>query len=90
MQQSPINWLFVDLNFLFRLDRTGTSPELRGQPIVIVPIRVEAQTGCCLPDLMDGTTSGLSVISYTTSDVDDVTALPSAVPAPSRQPSKDG
>jgi nucleotidyltransferase/DNA polymerase involved in DNA repair len=23
-------------------------PELRGQPIAIVPIRVEAQTGCCI------------------------------------------
>jgi DNA polymerase-4 len=33
---------------LFRLDRTGLCPELRGQPIAIVPIRVETQTGCCI------------------------------------------
>jgi DNA polymerase-4 len=48
MADSAINWLFVDLNSYFASIEQELCPELRGQPIAIVPIRVEAQTGCCI------------------------------------------
>jgi nucleotidyltransferase/DNA polymerase involved in DNA repair len=48
MVDSAINWLFVDLNSYFASIEQELCPELRGQPIAIVPIRVEAQTGCCI------------------------------------------
>src|ERR1700692_4586019 len=48
MVDSAINWLFVDLNSYFASIEQKLCPELRGQPIAIVPIRVEAQTGCCI------------------------------------------
>jgi nucleotidyltransferase/DNA polymerase involved in DNA repair len=48
MVDSAINWLFVDLNSYFASIEQELRPELRGQPIAIVPIRVEAQTGCCI------------------------------------------
>jgi hypothetical protein len=38
----------VDLNSYFASIEQELCPELRGQPIAIVPIRVEAQTGCCI------------------------------------------
>jgi nucleotidyltransferase/DNA polymerase involved in DNA repair len=47
MVDSAINWLFVDLNSYFASIEQELCPELRGQPIAIVPIRIEAQTGCC-------------------------------------------
>jgi DNA polymerase-4 len=48
MVDSAINWLFVDLNSYFASIEQKLCPELRGQPIAIVPICVEAQTGCCI------------------------------------------
>ena len=48
MADSAINWLFVDLNSYFASIEQELCPELRGQPIAIVPIRIEAQTGCCI------------------------------------------
>jgi hypothetical protein len=48
MVDSAINWLFVDLNSYFASIEQELCPELRGQPIAIVPIRIEAQTGCCI------------------------------------------
>jgi hypothetical protein len=45
MVDTAINWLFVDLNSYFASIEQELRPELRGQPIAIVPIRVEAQTG---------------------------------------------
>jgi DNA polymerase-4 len=48
MVDSAVNWLFVDLNSYFASIEQELCPELRGQPIAIVPIRVEAQTGCCI------------------------------------------
>jgi DNA polymerase-4 len=48
MVDSAINWLFVDLNSYIASIEQELCPELRGQPIAIVPIRVEAQTGCCI------------------------------------------
>jgi nucleotidyltransferase/DNA polymerase involved in DNA repair len=48
MVDSAIKWLFVDLNSYFASIEQELCPELRGQPIAIVPIRVEAQTGCCI------------------------------------------
>jgi DNA polymerase-4 len=48
MVNTAINWLFVDLNSYFASIEQELRPELRGQPIAIVPIRVEAQTGCCI------------------------------------------
>jgi nucleotidyltransferase/DNA polymerase involved in DNA repair len=47
MVDSAINWLFVDLNSYFASIEQELCPELRDQPIAILPIRVEAQTGCC-------------------------------------------
>jgi DNA polymerase IV len=44
MVDSEINWLFVDLNFHFASIEQELCPVLRGQPIAIVPIRIEAQT----------------------------------------------
>jgi nucleotidyltransferase/DNA polymerase involved in DNA repair len=40
------NWLFVDLNSYFASVEHETRPELRGQPIGIVPI--EAKTACVI------------------------------------------
>jgi DNA polymerase IV len=48
MADAGLNWLFVDLNSYFASIEQELVPELRGQPIAIVPIRVEAQTGCCI------------------------------------------
>jgi DNA polymerase-4 len=53
MVDSAINWLFIDLNSYFASIEQELCPELRGQPIAILPIailpiRVEAQTGCCI------------------------------------------
>jgi DNA polymerase IV len=48
MVDSAINWPFVDLNSYFALIEQELCPELRGLPIAIVPIRVEAQTDCCI------------------------------------------
>src|ERR1700692_2896723 len=48
MVDSAVNWLFVDLNSYFASIEQELCPELRGQPIAIVPIRIEAQTGCCI------------------------------------------
>jgi DNA polymerase IV len=37
MVDSAINWLFVDLNSYFASIEQELCPELRGQPIAIVP-----------------------------------------------------
>jgi DNA polymerase-4 len=41
-----IGWLFADLNAFFASVEQELRPELRGQPIGIVPI--EAETACCI------------------------------------------
>jgi hypothetical protein len=48
MADSTINRLFVDLNSYFASTEQELCPKLRGQPIAIVPIRIKAQTGCCI------------------------------------------
>jgi nucleotidyltransferase/DNA polymerase involved in DNA repair len=59
MVDSAINWLFVDLNSYFASIEQELCPELRGQPIAILPIRVEAQTGCCIAVSYQATASGV-------------------------------
>ena len=41
-----IGWLFADMNAFFASIEQELRPELRGQPIGIVPI--EAETACCI------------------------------------------
>lgn len=46
MENHKANWLFVDLNSYFASVEQETRPELRGQPVGIVPI--EAKTACVI------------------------------------------
>jgi DNA polymerase-4 len=46
MPDYEIGWLFADLNAFFASIEQELRPELRGQPVVIVPI--EAETACCI------------------------------------------
>lgn len=45
-EEHRASWLFVDLNSYFASIEQETRPELRGQPIGIVPI--EAKTACVI------------------------------------------
>src|SRR5262245_21439876 len=42
----PLNYLFVDMNAYFASVEQQKRPELRGRPVVVVP--VQAETTCCI------------------------------------------
>jgi nucleotidyltransferase/DNA polymerase involved in DNA repair len=53
-----VNWLFVDLNSYFASVEQELVPDLRGQPIVIVPI--EAENACCIAASYQAKAYGIS------------------------------
>ena len=57
MEKHKANWLFVDLNSYFASVEQETRPELRGQPIGIVPI--EAKTACVIAASYQAKTYGV-------------------------------
>ncbi len=44
--QSHVNWMFLDLNSYFAGVEQELQPQLRGQPIAVVPI--ESESACCI------------------------------------------
>ena len=56
-EKNRANWLFVDINSYFASVEQETRPELRGQPIGIVPI--EAKTACVIAASYQAKTYGV-------------------------------